>query len=426
MPLLQTATISNQNISSALLVGTYTANAERSALTCTVLAKEVAGNGLYTVYATRQLAGAGSAYEYQARATVLVESGITAIAFPSIVIPVSNTDVVKVYMIGLAGDTTTPDIICEFWDLGFATATDLATVDTVVDAIKVKTDNLPTDPADESLLEAAITAATSPLATAAALAVVDDFLDTEIAAIKAKTDNLPTDPADESLLEAAIAAIPTAPTAAVIADAVWDEVLSGHVTTGTTGKKLTDLSNADLSSLATAANLATVDTVVDAIKAKTDNLPTDPADESLLEAAIAAIPSAPTVAVIADAVWDEVLSGHVTTGTTGKKLSDLSSGGGGSTAEEIDTLLSSTHGAGAWGSGGVGAVSHTITVNSGGSPLDGADVWVTTDISGSNVAARGTTNAFGQVTFFLDAGTYYGWKQLNGYTFTNPTEFTVE
>jgi len=34
-------------------------------------------------------------------------------------------------------------------------------------AIKAKTDNLPTDPADQSLLEAAITAATSPLATPA-------------------------------------------------------------------------------------------------------------------------------------------------------------------------------------------------------------------------------------------------------------------
>jgi hypothetical protein len=34
-------------------------------------------------------------------------------------------------------------------------------------AIQAKTDNLPTDPADQSLLEAAITAATSPLATPA-------------------------------------------------------------------------------------------------------------------------------------------------------------------------------------------------------------------------------------------------------------------
>ncbi|MHB9032338.1 MAG: hypothetical protein ACYC6L_04735 [Anaerolineae bacterium] len=37
------------------------------------------------------------------------------------------------------------------------------------------------------------------------------------------------------------------------------------------------------------AAIAGVDTVVDAVKAKTDNLPSDPADESLLEAAIAAV-----------------------------------------------------------------------------------------------------------------------------------------
>lgn len=41
--------------------------------------------------------------------------------------------------------------------------------------------------------------------------------------------------------------------------------------------------------LATAANLATVDTVADAIQAKTDNLPSDPADQSLIIAATNAI-----------------------------------------------------------------------------------------------------------------------------------------
>jgi hypothetical protein len=76
-----------------------------------------------------------------------------------------------------------------------ATASYTAPDNASITAIKAKTDNLPTDPADQSLIEAAITAATSPLATAAALAVVDDFLDTEVAAIKAKTDNLPASPA---------------------------------------------------------------------------------------------------------------------------------------------------------------------------------------------------------------------------------------
>lgn len=63
-------------------------------------------------------------------------------------------------------------------------------IDTEVSAIKAKTDNLPSDPADQSAIEAAITAATSPLATQASVNTIDDFLDTEIAAIKTKTDQL--------------------------------------------------------------------------------------------------------------------------------------------------------------------------------------------------------------------------------------------
>jgi len=69
-----------------------------------------------------------------------------------------------------------------------AAATDLATVDGIVDAIKLKTDNLPSDPADQSAVEAAITAATSPLATSAALTTVDTVVD----AVKAVTDKVDT------------------------------------------------------------------------------------------------------------------------------------------------------------------------------------------------------------------------------------------
>jgi hypothetical protein len=71
-----------------------------------------------------------------------------------------------------------------------ATQTLLGTVagylDTEIAAIKAKTDNLPTDPADQSAVEAAITAATSPLATAANLATVDTVVD----AVKVQTDKL--------------------------------------------------------------------------------------------------------------------------------------------------------------------------------------------------------------------------------------------
>ena len=140
--------------------------------------------------------------------------------------------------------------------------------------------------------------ASSTLATAANLATVAGYLDTEIAAIKAKTDNLPAAPA----------AVGDIPSAATIADAVWDEATSGHATAGTTGAALIAAGSAGdpwatalpgaysagtagniignridvaSSTLATATNLATlagyVDTEVAAIKAKTDNLPASPA-----------------------------------------------------------------------------------------------------------------------------------------------------
>lgn len=66
-----------------------------------------------------------------------------------------------------------------------------------------------------------------------------------------------------------------------IADAVWDEALSGHATAGTAGKAVTDI-EADTSELqvddtpgalaAIDAKIDTLDTVADGIKAKTDSL----------------------------------------------------------------------------------------------------------------------------------------------------------
>lgn len=56
-------------------------------------------------------------------------------------------------------------------------------------AIKAKTDNLPSDPADASDVAGAFSTVNGTLATIAG------YLDTEIAAIKAKTDNLPGSPA---------------------------------------------------------------------------------------------------------------------------------------------------------------------------------------------------------------------------------------
>lgn len=201
-------------------------------------------------------------------------------------------------------------------------------------------------------------------------------VDTVVDAIKAKTDNLPAAPA----------ATGDIPSAASIADAVLDEATSGHVTAGTLGKAVVDILadtnelqtnqgnwvtatgfsthsaadvvsamqavaadfKADVTGLATAANLATVDTVVDAIKATTDKLDNTLEDDAgtyrFTTNALEQAPtggSAPTAAAIADAVWDESITGHSTLGTTGRYLSETLSAAttNGSSINTIDTVV---------------------------------------------------------------------------------------
>lgn len=60
-------------------------------------------------------------------------------------------------------------------------------IDTEVAAIKAKTDNLPSDPADASDIAAAFTTVNTKLDA------IDDYVDTEVAAIKAQTDKLTFD-----------------------------------------------------------------------------------------------------------------------------------------------------------------------------------------------------------------------------------------
>lgn len=104
-------------------------------------------------------------------------------------------------------------------------------VDTEVAAIKAKTDNLPSDPADASDIASAFSTVNATLATIAG------YIDTEVAAIKAKTDNLPSDPADASDIAASFNSL-----------AATLSAIAGYI-----------------------------DTEVAAIKAKTDNLPASPA-----------------------------------------------------------------------------------------------------------------------------------------------------
>ena len=213
-----------------------------------------------------------------------------------------------------------------------ATASNLATVagyiDTEVAAIKAKTDNLPASPAATgdipsvaAIADAVWDEATSGHQTAGTTGKA--LTDAGAAGTPPTVGEIADAVWDEAqsghttagtfgkYLDAAVSGVSTGGvSAADIADAVLDEALSGHATSGTLGRTISDISTAtgaaairtavglasanldtQIATLATASSLATVagyvDTEVAAIKAKTDNLPADPADQSAVEAAIA-------------------------------------------------------------------------------------------------------------------------------------------
>lgn len=75
---------------------------------------------------------------------------------------------------------------------------------------------------------------------------------------------------------------------------------------------------------------------------------------------------------------------------------------------------------------GAGSITYIVTVKSSGSPVAGVECWVTTDVAGTNVVAGTlTTDDFGIVTFLLEAGTYYLWRDSTTHSFPKPTTITV-
>lgn len=166
--------------------------------------------------------------------------------------------------------------------------------------------------------------ADAALATAANLSIVAGYLDTEMAAVKAVTDKLDQMLVlDGAVYQFTVNALELGPSgsgasAATIAAAVWDEALGGHATAGTSGAALTTAASAsgmDAAGMRAALGMAAadLDTQLDAIKtdtaaavsdtgaikAKTDNLPTDPADASVVAALISALPQS---------VWEHAIS----------------------------------------------------------------------------------------------------------------------
>lgn len=105
-----------------------------------------------------------------------------------------------------------------------------------------------------------INATISSRASQTSVDTVDDFLDTEIAAIKAKTDNLPTDPADQSAVEAAITAAQLTQanvrTAVGLASANLDTQLGDLPTNAELATALSTADDAVLAAIAALNNLS--------------------------------------------------------------------------------------------------------------------------------------------------------------------------
>lgn len=180
----------------------------------------------------------------------------------------------------------------------------------------------------------------SGLATTTHVQEVEDKLDIVdgiVDAVKAKTDNLPTLPA---AIGSAMTLTPTERTAVAneVEAQIIDDTDAERVLTAITDKiasvnpSLDDLTLAGIASavraeltvelaridaaissrLAAAGYTAPANADVAAIKAKTDNLPSDPADQSILASLIAGLPAAPSVTDIINALKASVFDGLLT------------------------------------------------------------------------------------------------------------------
>jgi len=199
------------------------------------------------------------------------------------------------------------------------------------------------------------------------------------------------------------------PTAAVIADAVWDEPTSGHTTSGTTGAAIVAAGSAGdpwSSTLPGAYGAGTAGHILGnnlnaAITSRSSHSAADVwsvGTRTITGGSLTTSP--PTAAAIADAVWDELRTGHTTAGTFGFYL---------------DAAISGISG-GSSGSG-TGARTVTITVNDGSTVLQNARVRLT---EGANTYT-GLTDVNGVIVFNLDDANYTVSITKSGYSYAGTT-----
>jgi hypothetical protein len=126
-----------------------------------------------------------------------------------------------------------------------------------------------------------------------------------------------------------------------------------------------------------------------------------------------------------DAAWITGAGGDATEAKQDTIIAELAIMEGAGFTGTVSSLAAiRARGDAAWVTGGTGSGAitfvYTLTSSVDGTPIADANVWVTQDIAGSTVLASGVTDQNGQVTFYLDAGTVYVWRQKSGWNFDNP------
>ena len=232
-------------------------------------------------------------------ASILTDTGTTLDA--AIAVIDANVDQIEAAVItNAAGVDIAADII----------AMKAETALIVADTNELQTDDVPgliaalNDPTAVAIADAVWDEALAGHVAAGSYGKAVADIETDATAILADSNELQTDWADGGRLDVILDAA-SAPSAAAVADAVWDEALAGHVAAGSYGKAVAD-----------------IETDATAILADSNELQTDWADGGRLDVILDAA-SAPTAAAVADAVWDEALAGHVAAGSYGKSVADI-------------------------------------------------------------------------------------------------------
>lgn len=450
---LETDTISGVDISTAATpVGAYTADAVRQIFA--QFYTSCAGNGDYIFWMTLQVGGAGSEYLIQPRTTAAVASGVTAIAGQSTGINVLSGDILRIYIDGLAGDTSVSGAVRWFEMAALQPTTAGRTLDieaTGEAAVNVTlwkgadAGDAPLKPAvagrtlavDASghasinwgdisnkgsvvnLTDTYITQAASVVtvtgqvnAKLASLNGFDLVVDT-IASISGNTITLTQtfDAYNDQVYEGWMVLIegffvdPDPPYSNF--DMKWQTKVVSHTDTTIT---VAEMPPQNLAAVVPGQTF-----YVYIVPFNVSGVEKQDVADALLLAPSGAAASGSAMDYLADILED--------TGTTlPTAIADLP------TAAEIDTELSGTHGDGSWegeAAAGGGTGYYTDTVTDGASPLDGVQVQLYTAQDRVGLAYEAYTNALGVFEMWPDPGTYYRWLDLAGYSFTQDVEVEV-